>query len=112
MKYKLLLLSMMFMAILSCEKNNYYTMDDFFNVEKFDAHYHIYTADDNSIEQASEDNFRLLNINTYLNDCEHVIDAHKGYVRLKEEHGDATAFTATFCLDGWDDPAWTDNTIA
>ncbi len=48
-------------------KNNleqaYYTVDDFKTVEKIDAHVHVNTDQPAFIEQAEEDNFRLLTIN-------------------------------------------------
>jgi predicted TIM-barrel fold metal-dependent hydrolase len=41
-----------------------------------------------------------------------VADAHHWLKNLKQYHPDQLEFTATFCLDGWDDPGWTENTIA
>ncbi len=99
-------------TVISCSNNNYYSVEDFKEVEKIDAHYHIYTRQNNTLEQAQEDNFMMLNINTFLGSCENVVEAHQGYVKLKEQHPDATVFTATFCLDGWDEPGWVDNTIS
>jgi len=52
------------LTLFSCQ-NNYYSTDDFGNVEKIDAHYHIYTNKNTSIEQAQKDNFKLFAINTY-----------------------------------------------
>ncbi len=100
------------LALFSCKNNNYYSVEDFPKVEKIDAHYHIYTRQDNTLERAQKDNFMMLNINTYLGSCEHVVEAHQTYVKLKEQQPDATVFTATFCLDGWDEPGWTENTIS
>jgi predicted TIM-barrel fold metal-dependent hydrolase len=95
----------------SCNNTTYYSIEDFREVEKIDAHYHIYTRDQNSVEQAQRDNFVLLNINTYSGGCERVVDAHQNLKTLKQQHPEVTAFTATFCLEGWDEPAWAENTI-
>jgi predicted TIM-barrel fold metal-dependent hydrolase len=87
-------------------------MNDFPNVLKTDAHYHIYSAQNNSIEQAQKDNFRLLAINTFSEDCERVTDVQKQSAELLKNYPDVFAYTATFCLDGWDDSTWVENTIA
>jgi predicted TIM-barrel fold metal-dependent hydrolase len=96
--------------ILSCT-SNYYTMEDFAKVEKTDAHYHIYSVQNNSIEQAKKDNFKLLAINTFSEDCERVTDVQKQSAELLKNYPDDFAYTATFCLDGWDDSVWVENTI-
>ncbi len=36
----------------SCQNKNYYSVDDFSKVEKIDSHYHIYTENNSSVEQA------------------------------------------------------------
>ena len=44
----------------------YYTLDDFKSLDKIDAHFHINSdADTVFINQAEEDNFRILNLNVY-----------------------------------------------
>ncbi|MGC9353136.1 MAG: amidohydrolase family protein [Mariniphaga sp.] len=99
-------------ALVSCQNNSYYSIEDFSKVEKIDAHYHIYAAHENSVEQAKKDTFRLLNINTFSGGCERVVEAHQWLKLLKQEYPETTEFTATFCLDGWDEPGWVENTIA
>jgi hypothetical protein len=96
--------------ILSCT-SNHYTMEDFAKVKKTDAHYHIYSVQNNSIEQAQKDNFKLLAINTFSEDCERVTDVQKQSAELLKNYPDDFAYTATFCLDGWDDSVWVENTI-
>lgn len=110
MKIHYSLLLVMAFAIISCQ-NNYYTMDDFSKVEKIDAHYHIYSSTENSLEQAQKDNFKLLNINTYTSGCERAVEAHQLLKTLKTQHPEVIEFTATFCLEGWDEPGWVENTI-
>ncbi len=112
MKTYYLFLIFALLSLVSCRQSNHYSMDDFTKVEKIDAHYHIYTQDENSVEMAQNDNFMLLNINTYSGGCERVVEAHKNLNALQEQHPATTAYTATFCLDGWDEPGWVENTIA
>jgi predicted TIM-barrel fold metal-dependent hydrolase len=99
------------MALMSCQDNNFYTLEDFPTVDKIDAHYHIYTLDDNSFSQAQKDNFRFLNINTNTDGCEVVVDAHQWHKTLKQQQPELNDFIATFCLESWDEPGWAENTI-
>jgi predicted TIM-barrel fold metal-dependent hydrolase len=111
MKTKKLILLFITALILSCT-SNYYKMEDFGKVAKTDAHYHIYSARNNSMEQALKDNFSLLAINTFSEDCERVGNIQKQSAELLTNYPDDFAYTATFCLDGWDDSTWVENTIA
>lgn|SRR5690554_6061935 len=112
MKTKHLLFFICITCLFSCDNKNYYSENDFSEVEKIDAHYHIYTNTNNSLEQAERDNFQLLNINTYSDGCENVVAAHQELAKLKSNNDQATEFTATFCLEGWDEPGWVENTIS
>jgi hypothetical protein len=96
----------------SCQNNKFYTLEDFPNVKKTDAHYHIYTNENNSVEQAQQDNFSLLSINTFSGGCDRVADMHRWMTALKKQHPNTVEFTTTFCLDGWDEPGWVEKTIA
>ena len=87
-------------------------MEDFNSVEKIDAHYHIYTTESISMEQAKKDNFKLLSINTHSGPCERVVDAHHWLTKLNNEFPDEFEYTTTFCLQEWDEPGWTENTIS
>ncbi len=109
MKFRIALLSMFIPFIYSC--GNYYSINDFASVSKIDAHYHIYTSDCISMDQAEKDNFRLLSINTNSGTCERVVNTHHELVKLKQEFQQEIEYTTTFCMDSWDDPAWTDNTM-
>ncbi len=110
MKTKILILLLILALMISCS-SNYYNIDDFPTVEKIDSHYHIYSAENNSMEQAKNDNFKLLAINTYSDKCERVKDIQKQSAALLNNYPADFAYTATFCLDGWDDSTWVENTI-
>ncbi len=99
-------------VLFSCQNKNFYSMEDFPQVEKIDAHYHIYTDSQVSMEQAQKDNFKLMTINTYSGGCERVVEAHHWLTALNHEFPSDFAYSTTFCLDGWDDPAWAENTIS
>lgn len=111
MKTKNLILSLFIPLMISCS-NNFYSMEDFPKVEKTDAHYHIYSAENNSMEQAKKDNFKLLAINTFSDNCERVADVQSQSTELLKRYPVDFAYTTTFCLDGWDDSTWVENTIS
>ena len=68
--------SLLIFSVCSCQDSDFYSIEDFPGIEKIDAHYHIFTGNNNSIEQARKDNFKLLSINTYYIDCEKVVQVH------------------------------------
>lgn len=110
MKIKSILFLFATVTLFSCN-SNFYTPDDFALVEKIDAHYHIYSEASISMEQAKNDNFKLLSINTNSGPCERVVEAHHWLKKLNTDYPADFEYTTTFCLDGWDEPAWTENTI-
>ncbi|MFW6290326.1 MAG: amidohydrolase family protein [Mariniphaga sp.] len=112
MKFYYLFPVLIALVFASCRQEKYYSADDFSRVEKIDAHFHIYTSEENSLEQAIRDNFMLLNINTYSGGCERVVEAHQNLNALQKQYPERTSYTATFCLEGWDEPGWVENTIA
>ncbi len=103
-------LSVLLVLLISC--NNNYTLNDFTKVKKTDAHFHIYTAKSTALEQAKTDNFRLMSVNVYNGNCERVVDSNNWTKDLKKKFPAEFNYACTFCLDGWDDSAWVDNTIA
>jgi hypothetical protein len=110
MKTKNLIFPLLTLLVISCS-SDYYSTKDFPKVEKIDAHYHIYSAENNSMEQALKDNFKLLAINTFSDNCERVINTQQQSAELLKKNPPDFAFTATFCLDGWDDSMWVEKTI-
>ncbi|MBN1820876.1 MAG: amidohydrolase family protein [Prolixibacteraceae bacterium] len=92
-------------------ENEYYSIADFQNVEKTDSHFHIYSDKSYAVEAAIKDNFKLLSINTFSDGCERVFTTNRNCNILKEKYPEDFEFTAAFCLDGWDDKGWVENTI-
>lgn len=110
MNFKICFIPVLSLSLFSCSNN--YSIDDFKSVEKIDAHYHIYNAESNSIEQAQKDNFKLLTINTNSGSCERVVETHHNTKALKAINPETIEFTTTFCLDKWDETGWAENTIS
>jgi predicted TIM-barrel fold metal-dependent hydrolase len=107
LNFSFVLFSLIF---ISC-KSDYYSLQDFDKVEKIDAHYHIYSSENSSLEQAEIDNFGLIAINTYTGNCSRVSEVQLESEKLLLENPKHFSFTTTFCLDNWDDPQWVENTI-
>lgn len=110
MKLRRFILILMTLGAISCQ-NKFYSIDDFGEVPKIDAHYHIYSDRENSVEQAQKDNFRPVCINTYTGECAGVIQTHQRLKGLREKYPTTIVFTTTFCLDGLDEPGWAENVI-
>lgn len=91
-------------------QTSYYSMEDYDLVKKIDAHVHIRTADPAFMEQAREDNFRLLTV---------VVDEDPG-IDLQQEHAilavknfpDVVAFATTIAVDHWSSDQWEAETLA
>ncbi|NQU88547.1 MAG: amidohydrolase family protein [Mariniphaga sp.] len=111
MKTYYLLLICLSALLISCTQN-YYKIEDFQAVEKIDAHVHIYTEKGAGIEQAQNDNFKLFTINTNAGKCEKIDRLHSICKNVKQQFPQTIEFATTFCLDGFEEPGWAENTIA
>jgi len=88
---------------------SYYSMEDYEQVSKIDAHVHIRTTGSAFMERARMDNFRLLTV---------VVDEEPG-IALQEEHAllavkkfpDVVAFATTIAVDQWDRAEWENKTL-
>ncbi len=91
----------------------YFTMEDFSEVEKIDAHVHYRSPKPAFMEQATADNFRLVTIGTYSGEYGMSVEEQE---RLALAHREAfpgkLAYTTAFTLEGWDEPDWLDTQMA
>jgi len=108
---------MIITLLAACSQGNedeaYYGMDDFEKVEKVDVHVHIRTERDAFVEQARRDNFKLLTI---------VVDHSAGKEEVREqfdycmmqanEHSYDIACITAFSMKEWDEPNWTQQSLA
>ena len=97
----------------SCSKSEaFYSLEDFKKVKKIDSHIHVTTKRDAFVEQAKDDNFRLLNI---------VVDESRGEAWIKKQydysidqinrHPENYMFATSFSIENWDDPDWLEHTL-
>ncbi len=94
-------------------EHSYYTVDDFKIVEKFDAHVHVNTDQPAFIEQAKEDNFRLLTINwDDANDPPPMEVQQKIAIQQLKAFPDRIAYATTFSIRNFNNDDWQEQTIA
>ncbi len=89
-----------------------YTIDDFKQVPKIDTHAHINTGEKTMIDEARDNNFRLMVM---------AVDVVPEYPPMEEqvrvllkhhlEDPDILAFSTAFTLEDWDEPDWSDRVI-
>lgn len=88
----------------------YYSASDFAKVEKYDTHVHINTDDSSFIDQAKNDNLRLLTVN--VNAGMPIEEQRTIALKLVKEFPDRLAFATAFNLKNWDTKKWLPQTIA
>lgn len=95
------------------EEVAYFTVEDFQNIEKIDAHVHYFSEKPAFMEQAVADNFRLVSIDTYAGPDELSIREQEqlALARKKSTPGRIVNTTA-FELSGWDNPEWLDTQMS
>jgi predicted TIM-barrel fold metal-dependent hydrolase len=89
----------------------YYTLEDFRKVKKFDIHIHINTEDTFFIEQAQEDNFQFLDI---IDDRPFglTMDEQQKIAMLHlKKFSKGMAVATTFPVKDWCNDDWYENTI-
>lgn len=90
----------------------YYTIDDFISVDKFDAHIHLNTYDTAFIKQAEEDNLRFLVI---VDDRPFGItmeEQQKIVIQQLKAFPDQIAYATTFSVKDFNHDGWQDETLA
>jgi len=93
-------------------KSGFYTLEDFENVEKYDAHVHLNIYDSTFIQQAQKDNFRLLTVNVNTAYYPTVGEQQKVALRLVETYPDRLAYATAFNLNDWGTDKWQPQTLA
>jgi hypothetical protein len=93
------------------DKEEYYTMEDFPKVVKYDTHIHINTPDPFFVKFAIRNHFRLLSLNVGPSDYPPIEQQQEFAVKyLKEFPGDF-AYATTFHIEGFGDSDWQQKTL-
>ncbi len=95
------------------ESLEFYTLEDFQTVKKHDVHVHLYTDFDTLfLDQAIADNFTLVNISVYTSPNRTPESQDNFSLYLIEKYPKDLAFISTFSLEGFNEPGWTEKTLA
>lgn len=92
-------------------KQDYYTVEDFESVEKFDSHVHFNFYNTAFIDQAEEDNFRLLNITDDRPFGLPMEDQQKIAIQILEDFAPRIAYATTFSVKDWNKEEWEEETL-
>lgn len=109
--FNFLLLLIFALFLNGCHKDSY-DMEDFYKVEKIDAHVHLNSSNSAWIELAKEDNFKLLSINVDYADFNPIEEQYAFALKHLKENPDIFAFASTFHMSGWDNTDWVEKVIA
>jgi GH18 family chitinase/predicted TIM-barrel fold metal-dependent hydrolase len=90
----------------------FYSLDDFKSVKKFDFHIHINTDETFFIDQAKDDNFRFLDIVDDRPFGLPMREQQKFAILDLNKFPDLMAFATTFTVDEFNKKDWVENTIA
>lgn len=91
--------------------NQQYSMADYYSVNKIDAHVHANNASTAFIEQANNDNIKLLSINVDYPDFPHIDKQETIAQAFAKQHPDTFYFATTFSMEGANTKEWEDNVI-
>ena len=93
-------------------QSEYFTADDFKKITKIDIHCHLDIERPAFMEIATEDNFRILSINTEAPDNGTVEEQQNIALYQRKAFPDRLAYLTTFSMKGWDSPDWQKNTLS
>ncbi len=91
---------------------DFYTIDDFVKIEKYDTHVHVGVEDSTFIKQAEKDNLRLLTVNVYSGPSSDIEGKQDIALKLIEKYPDRIAYLTAFSLEGWGNSDWQSKTLA
>ncbi|MBV9316688.1 MAG: amidohydrolase family protein [Gammaproteobacteria bacterium] len=90
---------------------SYYALADFQRIDKIDAHVHLHGRGERFMAQAIADRFRILTINVDYPDYPPVAEQQRAAISLRERYPGRVAFAATFTVEGFQSPGWSQAAI-
>lgn len=109
----ILVIFLCFVALFwSCDRDSYYTADDFYSVRKVDTHTHPNTDHTALVEQAKKDNFTILAVNVDAPHYPSLDEQVRIALHQKKAGPQNVDFLTTFSLENWSSPDWAQQTIA
>lgn len=89
----------------------YYTVEDFTSVEKYDVHVHVYTTDTALIAQGKKDHFKLLQINVDAPSLPPLEEQQDFAVRHLKAFPQQVSFASTISVQHFHEAGWQNQTI-
>lgn len=125
LRYQQYLINYCLFVVLICQTNctgtqkkqstdieEYYTVADFADVPKIEAHFHINVLDTTFIAQARKDNFRLLTINVESNSPVLLEEQRDIAIAISNTYPNILSYSTTFTVRNWGVPDWQEKTLA
>ena len=92
---------------------DYYTIDDFTAIEKYDTHVHLNLDERSLITQSMEDNFKLITINVDVaNEFPTIEQQQEVAIELVAAFPRTVNYSCTFSVENFNDNNWIEETIA
>jgi len=115
-----IVVAIVFVSLLGCsvpvgkpESSAPYSMADFAGVRKFDAHTHVNTVDTTGLlAQAERDGFEILSINVDYPAFNPMEEQYRIALELRQRAPQRFQFAATFAMQGWGTPGWSERAAA
>lgn len=90
----------------------YYTIEDFTSVDKYDVHVHVNTRHPAFIEQSAEDHFRLLSINVDVPTYFPIAEQQKIALTHAKVFPGQIMYATSFTVEQFNRPGWQQETLA
>jgi predicted TIM-barrel fold metal-dependent hydrolase len=90
----------------------YYTVDDYVSMEKYDVHVHLNTDEISLIEQSREDNFKLITINVdVVSEFPTIEEQEDVAIKLSKTFPQTVNYASTFSVKNFNHDSWVEETI-
>lgn len=92
--------------------NSYYSPEDFYKIKKIDVHAHALTTDPAFVQQAQDDNFILISLNTEVPYYPPIDSQQDITLQLHHRFPDDIYYVTTFGTASINQPGWSDRQLA
>ena len=91
----------------------YYSINDFTFLEKYDVHVHLNANDETFIQQSEEDNFKLITINVdVVSEFPTIEEQEQLAIKFSERFPDTVNYSCTFSVENFNEDTWIEETMA
>ncbi len=89
----------------------YFSEEDYYQVEKIDMHMHVHTENLDFVALAKRDRFRFVNMAVWSGKAADNQEKHRTMFLQYQAEPNRTAPICSFPLENWDEPDWVEQTI-